>query len=108
MKELVDFLKGFVGAVAVSAIVGVVAGLAVRLNVWLGLVVTLAYLIAYMLVTVRVFGQKRTWVGFGLVVALLLALPAFTTACFVTGDADDEPSPSVRPRPSMGTSPYGL
>ena len=88
MEKLVDFLKGFLGAVVASAAVGMVAGLALRWTGGLGLLVTAAYLIGYVMVMVRVFGTGRTWVGFGLLVALLLALPAFTVACFASVEGD--------------------
>ena len=45
----------------------------------------LFYFPGYILAIVAAFINRREWVGFGLIVAILLAWPAFTIACIAAG-----------------------
>jgi hypothetical protein len=52
------------------------------------IVAGLACLAGYLWLTYRKFHDGKTWLGFGLLVVLLLVVPALTTACFpeIRGD----------------------
>ncbi len=84
MENVVDFLKGFgLGILAgIGTTVFIVVVLLATFTLEIGLAAALVCLVAYLIVLVRVFRSGRTWFGFGLLVALLLVVPAITTACF--------------------------
>ena len=109
MDNVGEFLKGF--GLGIAAGIGAVvvigfAAVASYPNVGAGtVVVALICLAAYVAVLVRVFRRGRTWFGFGLLMALLLAIPTITTACFPNAERD---SPSDRPpRWSEAARSYG-
>ena len=85
MADFGDLLKGF----GVGVLAGIGAAFAIGIvragsypSVAPGLAVAWACLGAYVALTFHAFRRDRTWFGFGLLVALLLAVPALTTACF--------------------------
>ena len=80
-----DFLFGFFGAIVASVVVGVLIGLFATFDVTAVFILGLVYFPAYLVATVIAFAQRRDWVGFGMLVAILLAWPAFTLACIAAG-----------------------
>jgi hypothetical protein len=85
----VDNVGGFITGLGLGILLGI--GAAVVLFVvrafTLGavapaVVAGLACLAGYLWLTYRQFHDGKTWYGFGLLVVLLLVVPALTTACF--------------------------
>ena len=65
-----------------SVIAGIVLGLFADFGATAVFILGLLFFPLYIWAIVQAFLSKRDWLAFGMIVAILLAWPAFTIACF--------------------------